>query len=70
MKHLRHIIIVAANIFLLTAGLFAQDSLANKYTDISEVKFQKTITRFISSAYISKNEDPEQAMQMLNLFRV
>ncbi len=59
MKYLHHIILVAANIFLLTAGSFAQDSLANKYTDISEVKFQKTITRFISSAYISKNEDPE-----------
>ena len=61
MKYLRHIIIVAANIFMLAASSFAQDSLANKYTDISEVKFLKNITRFISGAYIGKNEDPEAA---------
>jgi signal transduction histidine kinase len=61
MKYLRHIILVAANIFMLAAGSCAQDSLANKYNDISEIKFQKNITKFISGAYIGKNEDPEMA---------
>ena len=59
MRYLRHIIIIAANIFLLVSGTLAQDSLATTYTDISKIKLQKSIFHYVSTAFADKKEPLE-----------
>jgi signal transduction histidine kinase len=59
MRYLRHIVIVVANIFLLVHSTYSQNSLATTYTDISKIKLQKSIFRFVSTGFADKNASPE-----------
>ncbi len=65
MNCLRQIITLSTTILLLVTASFAQDSLVNSYTDIGKIKFQQTITKTISSAYIAKKETAETAYTSL-----
>lgn len=66
MRYYRQIINLAV-ILCLSVTSFTQDSLLNVYTDISQVKLQKSLTKYISSTYIGKNINPETNFTTLNL---
>lgn len=66
MRYYRQIINLAV-ILCLSVTSFTQDSLLNVYTDISQVKLQKSLTKYISSTYIGKKVNPETNFTTLSL---
>ena len=57
MKLLRHIVLTVVLLFGVHHIAISQDSLATTYVDISNVKYEKNIFKFISTAFISKSQN-------------
>ncbi len=58
-------IILTCILLMNTLNSFAQDSLLNKYTDISKIPFEQRFEKTISTTYINSSDNLENVFSSL-----
>jgi len=61
MKKSSRLIFIASLLFFSAQAAVAQDTTAGKNIDINKIQFQKSISSFVSSAYLNSDENPVTA---------